>query len=408
MVAREGIQWMASDEEVLARSLGKTAFARNAQEVVQDADALYRPYVVSSRDNQMYIVFRDKVISDKVGFTYSGTPGKAAAQDFVDRILAIRDQLAEAGADGPHLVSVILDGENAWEHYANDGKEFLQHLYHLLEEEQEKGTIQTITPSAYVAQFPEQPADRGPVGRQLGQPRLPDLDRRGRGEPGLGLPGAGAGYRRKERSWPWTTRPWRRSWTPSTPPRAATGSGGTAPTRTAATTAALTCSSGGRLQRVYEHDRRTGAHLPQGAGHPPAGPSAGGRRLGPHHARRSTAWATRASGRAPATIWRRAACRPRPTRSSASCGTALTKSTPLPAPGRPPALGGCGRRDARRLLPDPARRRHRAALSAASLATGSEETLLGFGANALVEVAITAAIGATCHPLCRGRGRRLR
>jgi hypothetical protein len=158
MVARAGIQWMASDEEVLARSLGQTAFARNSQETVQDADALYRPYIVSSRDDSMYIVFRDKVISDKVGFTYSGTPGQAAAQDFINRILAIREQLAGTDAKGPNLVSVILDGENAWEHYDNDGKEFLNSLYQLLEEEQSKGTIQTITPSAYVAQFAEQPA----------------------------------------------------------------------------------------------------------------------------------------------------------------------------------------------------------------------------------------------------------
>jgi alpha-amylase/alpha-mannosidase (GH57 family) len=157
MVARTGIQWMASDEEVLARSLGQTAFSRNSSEVVQEADALYRPYVVSSRDNEMYIVFRDKVISDKVGFTYSGTPGRAAAKDFVHRILSIREQLAEEGAEGPNLVSVILDGENAWEHYENDGKEFLNYMYEYLQDEQEKGTIQTITPSDFVTQFPEQP-----------------------------------------------------------------------------------------------------------------------------------------------------------------------------------------------------------------------------------------------------------
>jgi hypothetical protein len=142
---------MASDEEVLARSLGETAFSRNAKETVQEAGTLYRPYVVSSRDDQMYILFRDKVISDKVGFTYSGTPGQAAAQDFVNRILAIREQLSEA--EGPHLVSVILDGENAWEHYDNDGKAFLNGMYQLLQEEQAKGTIRTITPSAYVEQF---------------------------------------------------------------------------------------------------------------------------------------------------------------------------------------------------------------------------------------------------------------
>ncbi len=157
MVAQAGLRWMASDEEVLARSLGRTAFTRNSQEVVQQADALYRPYIVRSRDRQMYIIFRDKVISDKVGFTYSGSSGTAAAQDFIRRILAIRDRLAEEDATGPHLVSVILDGENAWEHYPNDGKEFLNTLYRLLEEEQAKGTIRTITPSAYVTNFPDQP-----------------------------------------------------------------------------------------------------------------------------------------------------------------------------------------------------------------------------------------------------------
>ncbi|MDW8317740.1 MAG: glucodextranase DOMON-like domain-containing protein [Anaerolineae bacterium] len=156
MVGSAGIRWMATDEEVLARSLGRTNFARNAQETVQDADALYRPYIARTPNQQVYVVFRDKVISDKVGFTYSGTPGKVAARDFVDRILAIRAQLAAQGAAGPHLVSVILDGENAWEHYPNDGKEFLHEMYRLLEEEQGKGTIRTITPGAFIARFPEQ------------------------------------------------------------------------------------------------------------------------------------------------------------------------------------------------------------------------------------------------------------
>ena len=159
LVSRGGIQWMASDEEVLAHSLGKKSLARDASETVRDPDLLYRPYIVQDRkqDPELYIVFRDKVISDKVGFTYSGSEGLEAAQDFVSRILAIRDRLKQAGAVGPNLVSVILDGENAWEHYPNDGKEFLHNMYRLLQEEQEKGTIRTITPSAYVSQFPDQP-----------------------------------------------------------------------------------------------------------------------------------------------------------------------------------------------------------------------------------------------------------
>lgn len=157
IVAGANVQWMASDEEVLARSLGKTGFNRDAREVVRSPDELYRPYIVSSRNGQVYIIFRDKVLSDKVGFTYSGMSGTAAAQDFVRRLRLIREELQAQGAEGPHLVSVILDGENAWEHYDNDGKEFLNTMYQLLEEAQAEGVLQTVTPSEFIAQYPDQP-----------------------------------------------------------------------------------------------------------------------------------------------------------------------------------------------------------------------------------------------------------
>ena len=155
MVAQNGIAWMATDEGVLAQSLGLDSFTRNADDIVVDADALYRPYrVQGSRGDPVSMLFRDVVISDKVGFTYSGMPGDEAAQDMVDRIHAIREQLAESGAAGPHLVSVILDGENAWEHYDNDGKEFLHTLYQLLNDDP---LIQTVTPSEYLEIASEQP-----------------------------------------------------------------------------------------------------------------------------------------------------------------------------------------------------------------------------------------------------------
>jgi len=156
MVAQRGIQWMASDEDVLARSLGQTNFLRNSQGVVQDVDALYRPYLVGDQDDQMHIIFRDQAISDNIDFTYSGVPGAVAAQDFIRQLLLIRSELQTSGRTGPHLVSIILDGEHAWEHYPNDGKEFLHNMYQLLQAEQEKGTLQTISPSAFIAQYPAQ------------------------------------------------------------------------------------------------------------------------------------------------------------------------------------------------------------------------------------------------------------
>jgi hypothetical protein len=129
-------------------------FTRDSNETVQEADALYRPYYVQHQDgSKVAVVFRDLRISDLIGFEYSGDPGEEAAQDFIDRIEAIRARLAEEGAEGPHLVSVILDGENAWENYNNDGIDFLSALYRKL---QESTTIQTITPSEYLELYPEQ------------------------------------------------------------------------------------------------------------------------------------------------------------------------------------------------------------------------------------------------------------
>jgi alpha-amylase/alpha-mannosidase (GH57 family) len=155
MVSRHGIRWMASDEGVLARSLGLSSFSRDGNEVVTQPDKLYRPYYVQgSQGDPVAIVFRDVVISDKVGFTYSGLPGALAARDFIDRIHNIRQALIDSGDEGPHLVSVILDGENAWEYYDNDGKEFLHDLYQGLSSDP---LIKTVTPTEFLALAPDQP-----------------------------------------------------------------------------------------------------------------------------------------------------------------------------------------------------------------------------------------------------------
>lgn len=153
MVATNGIEWMASSEGVLAHTLGMDSFTRDGNEVVVEADALYRPYRVQGRNGgPVAMLFRDLIISDKVGFTYSGMSGTAAADDFIDRIHNICGRLQSGGGEGPHLVSVILDGENAWEHYDNDGKEFLHALYGRLSEDP---NIITVTPTEFLELAPE-------------------------------------------------------------------------------------------------------------------------------------------------------------------------------------------------------------------------------------------------------------
>jgi alpha-amylase/alpha-mannosidase (GH57 family) len=151
MFSGNGVQWVATGEDVLAPSLGLGSFSRDENDVVQEADLLYRPWLgVPKRNAPVAIFFRDRLISDLVGFQYSGTPADQAADDLMGRLQAIKDRLAAEGATGPHVVSVILDGENAWENYPNDGKDFLRALYQRLDD---AAWVRTVTPSQYLAAF---------------------------------------------------------------------------------------------------------------------------------------------------------------------------------------------------------------------------------------------------------------
>lgn len=154
LVARAGFSWMASGEQVLAKSLGLEGFTRDAHDTVEQADLLYRPYYVTGpKGEKVAIVFRDNRLSDLIGFEYSGKSGKAAVDDLMARLSRIRAKLKETGGKGPYLVSIILDGENAWEHYKNDGKEFFHELYMRLSS---TPWLKTITPSEFLKKFPEQ------------------------------------------------------------------------------------------------------------------------------------------------------------------------------------------------------------------------------------------------------------
>ncbi len=145
------MEWVATGEDVLAPSLGLGSFTRDENDTVQEADLLYRPWLgVPRRNEPVAMFFRDRVISDLVGFQYSGTPADEAAADFMGRLQAIKDRLAAEGATGPHVVSVILDGENAWENYPNDGIDFLRALYGALNE---ADWVRTVTPSQYLEAF---------------------------------------------------------------------------------------------------------------------------------------------------------------------------------------------------------------------------------------------------------------
>jgi alpha-amylase/alpha-mannosidase (GH57 family) len=151
LFSKNGVRWVASGEEVLAGSLGIGSFTRDSTDLVREADLLYRPRLADVTNREpVAMFFRDGLLSDLIGFEYSQSPAEDAADDFMARLEAIRAHLASLGPadpDRPYVVSVILDGENAWEHYDNDGRDFLDALYRRLSQ---STTISTITPSEYL------------------------------------------------------------------------------------------------------------------------------------------------------------------------------------------------------------------------------------------------------------------
>jgi alpha-amylase/alpha-mannosidase (GH57 family) len=80
LVSRAGFSWMATDEQILARSLGLT-FSRDPYGHVEQPELLYRPYTVQVGGSSVSCVFRDHVLSDRIGFVYAGWAPDAAADD---------------------------------------------------------------------------------------------------------------------------------------------------------------------------------------------------------------------------------------------------------------------------------------------------------------------------------------
>ncbi len=161
MFSSNGVKWVATGEDVLAKTLDIGSFARDSNDLIERPTDLYKVYAADlSRQDDVPMFFRDVVLSDKIAFEYSGTPADVAADDFMNRLGAIARALDAAGAEGPKVVTVILDGENAWEHYENDGIDFLNALYSRLAD---SDAVRTVTPSELLAEYPEAPELLPPV-----------------------------------------------------------------------------------------------------------------------------------------------------------------------------------------------------------------------------------------------------
>ena len=139
LAAAAGFKWMATDELILARTLG-IQFNRDAGHVDQP-ERLYRPYEVRAGGSAVTCLFRDHSLSDLIGFTYAGWNADAAAGDFTAKLVAAGRRYAERTGGGEATIPIILDGENAWEHFEGGGRPFLRALYGRLSSHAELRTI---------------------------------------------------------------------------------------------------------------------------------------------------------------------------------------------------------------------------------------------------------------------------
>ena len=142
-IAAEGFAWAASDEETLRRALVAAGDPRAG-----DAGIHLQSWRVHTDAGPLAMLFRDRRLSDLIGFTYGSWDPRQAARDFVARVL---ETARNGRGDGPAVVPVILDGENCWESYEADGGPFLDALYGALEESDE---IEAVTVSEALAAAP--------------------------------------------------------------------------------------------------------------------------------------------------------------------------------------------------------------------------------------------------------------
>jgi alpha-amylase/alpha-mannosidase (GH57 family) len=128
LVTRAGFKWMATDEEILARTAGR-GITRDGHGNVEQPEFLYRPYRVGQPGQSVACGFRDHALSDLIGFSYAGWHADAAADDFVRRIAEAGARYRSRTGGEDATIFIILDGENAWEHYPGQGRPFLRALY---------------------------------------------------------------------------------------------------------------------------------------------------------------------------------------------------------------------------------------------------------------------------------------
>ncbi len=112
-----GFEWTASGQQVLVNSLNHARQTLRCQH-----------QVCRLGDRGLSVFFRDDGLSDRIGFDYQNWHADDAVLDLCNHLVSIAETCSHLGVEQP-VVPIILDGENAWEHYPDNGFWLLDGLY---------------------------------------------------------------------------------------------------------------------------------------------------------------------------------------------------------------------------------------------------------------------------------------
>ncbi|WP_339615280.1 glycoside hydrolase family 57 protein [uncultured Gilvimarinus sp.] len=128
VLSEHGIRWTATGDSVLFNSLQNSANNTAADKIKSEPDTRHTAFQVGEGD--VHVFFRDDGLSDKIGFEYANWHADDAVGDFVHHL----ENIAKAApADNHTVISIIMDGENAWEYYPENAWYFIDALYKKIE-----------------------------------------------------------------------------------------------------------------------------------------------------------------------------------------------------------------------------------------------------------------------------------
>ncbi|SHE85374.1 pullulanase /alpha-amylase [Marinitoga hydrogenitolerans DSM 16785] len=136
MFADNNVKWIITDKQILQKAGINTG----------DPRQLYKPYKVTVDGKSVIVFFRDTDLSDRIGFKYSNMSKENAVKDFLSTLHDIQ----KMNDNGDMIVTVALDGENAWEHYPNNGNDFRKLFYQALSNDP---YIELVTPNEYIESY---------------------------------------------------------------------------------------------------------------------------------------------------------------------------------------------------------------------------------------------------------------